>query len=267
MGIFGSIGEGIGGLVGPLSPKGAIRGAEKFQRDATQLGIDESRRAREQARADSEPFRQSGTAGLKGLSSLITDPAAQKRFLASNPFYKTLADETQKNLFNQQAAKGKFGSGGTATGLQSSLTKLGNNLLSQAIGQRFNSAVLGANAAAGQATGTLTTASTISDLLTQGGNSAAAGVIGQQNATTNRNRQLATTAASIFASDRRVKRDIKEIGTYKDIPVYSFKYIWDDEEEIGFMAQDVQEIHPNAVMEIDGILHVNYSEVFNGYQS
>lgn len=71
----------------------------------------------------------------------------------------------------------------------------------------------------------------------------------------------AATIASLFASDRRVKKDIKQVGELdNELPVYSFKYKGDDRTQIGLMAQDVEKENPGAVHEIGGIKHVDYSK-------
>lgn len=59
--------------------------------------------------------------------------------------------------------------------------------------------------------------------------------------------------AALSGSDRRIKRDIKRIGTISNgLPFYSFRYIWDDAPQIGLMADEVEKVHPGAV--IDGPL-------------
>ncbi len=66
-------------------------------------------------------------------------------------------------------------------------------------------------------------------------------------------------------SDIRVKRDIKQIGEwFNGLPVYLFRYIFDPRWFIGFMAQDVEKVMPEAVVEIGGIKHVNYRIAVNG---
>jgi len=64
-------------------------------------------------------------------------------------------------------------------------------------------------------------------------------------------------------SDRRLKRDIEKIGTLDNgLNVYVFSYIGDDllETHIGLMADEVKELHPEAVKSINGYDAVNYSE-------
>lgn len=64
-------------------------------------------------------------------------------------------------------------------------------------------------------------------------------------------------SAAMMFSDRRLKKDIKYLGdgllkSGEMIPVYSFRYIWEDNSipaTIGFMADDVQKIRPDAVVD------------------
>lgn len=52
-------------------------------------------------------------------------------------------------------------------------------------------------------------------------------------------------------SDRRLKRDIEWVGVLPNgLSIYDFRYLWDDEPQIGLMADEVERVHPEAV--IDG---------------
>lgn len=60
-------------------------------------------------------------------------------------------------------------------------------------------------------------------------------------------------------SDRRIKTDIERIGTWiNGLPIYLFRFIGERLLHIGFMAQDVEQVKPEAVVTIGGIKHVNY---------
>tara|TARA_R110000824_G_scaffold81763_2_gene205344 strand:- start:4751 stop:6997 length:2247 start_codon:yes stop_codon:yes gene_type:complete len=67
---------------------------------------------------------------------------------------------------------------------------------------------------------------------------------------------------AIIASDRRVKQNISKVGVLDNgLPVYSFQYIWGGPQQIGLMAQDVEKVNPDAVLETSGgIKMVNYSK-------
>ena len=71
------------------------------------------------------------------------------------------------------------------------------------------------------------------------------------------------TQPSSFFSDRRLKHDIKKIGKTDDgLPIYKFKYKGDPSEQthVGFMAQDVEKVHPEAVGESHGYKTVDYDK-------
>jgi len=58
-----------------------------------------------------------------------------------------------------------------------------------------------------------------------------------------------TTQPAGFFSDERLKKDAVRIGeTDEGVPIYSFRYKGDDgPKQIGLMAQDVEQVHPEAV--------------------
>lgn len=65
---------------------------------------------------------------------------------------------------------------------------------------------------------------------------------------------IGSTLLSAIISDRRLKTDISVIGATLDgLPIYRFKYIGSDEWQIGLMAQDVEEVNPAAVIEVNGV--------------
>jgi hypothetical protein len=77
--------------------------------------------------------------------------------------------------------------------------------------------------------------------------------------------KVAAFAAKVlpFLSDRRAKHDIKEIGkSHNGLPIYTFKYKGDDREQthVGFMADEVEKKHPEAVGERNGMKTVDYSQ-------
>lgn len=74
---------------------------------------------------------------------------------------------------------------------------------------------------------------------------------------------LAGSAAKAFAaSDIRLKRDIERIGAMPSgLPVYRYRYLWSDDEQVGVMAQEAMQMFPDAVAEFGGFLHVNYNAI------
>jgi hypothetical protein len=83
---------------------------------------------------------------------------------------------------------------------------------------------------------------------------------------------VASTVASIASlfSDRRMKHSIRRIGKTDDgMPIYRFKYKGDENERthIGFMADEVERKHPDAVSTApNGMKRVDYSQAHKFYQ-
>lgn len=62
-------------------------------------------------------------------------------------------------------------------------------------------------------------------------------------------------------SDIRTKRDIRHVGHTNDGQrLYTFRYIDGEDTHLGLMAQEVEQIKPDAVVEIDGIKYVDYAK-------
>ena len=70
------------------------------------------------------------------------------------------------------------------------------------------------------------------------------------------------TAAAIF-SDRRLKDNIVQVGRlFNGLPVYLFNYVFMSPEVriMGLLADEVEEIHPDAVSVLDGFQVVDYQQ-------
>ncbi|TIT69117.1 MAG: tail fiber domain-containing protein [Mesorhizobium sp.] len=62
-------------------------------------------------------------------------------------------------------------------------------------------------------------------------------------------------------SDRRLKQNIRRVGTFANgLTKYAFEYIWGGGEQIGVMADEVRRFRPHAVINIGGLDVVNYGE-------
>lgn len=65
-----------------------------------------------------------------------------------------------------------------------------------------------------------------------------------------------------WLSDRRAKENITHIGNlFNGLPVYLFRYKGHPQIHMGVMAQEVEIINPEAVTEINGVKHVDYTRL------
>lgn len=69
-----------------------------------------------------------------------------------------------------------------------------------------------------------------------------------------------TAGALAVLSDKRLKKDAEVIGQIGPLPLYKFKYLHEEFTRIGFMAQDVEKIYPEAVID-KGIKFIDYSRL------
>jgi hypothetical protein len=71
-----------------------------------------------------------------------------------------------------------------------------------------------------------------------------------------------TRTTTVVASDRRLKMNIRRIGTHLlGIGIYEYDYVW-GEHAIGVMADEVRTVRPDAVIRgEDGYDRVDYSKL------
>ena len=110
----------------------------------TEKGL-EGRDTRVLDQLTSETLTGRKTPALERLTALTTDPEAQRDFIFNNPFYGAMADEAQRRLLANRAARGKVGSGGTAEALQQSLVRMGSDLLAREVDQLRTADAAGAS--------------------------------------------------------------------------------------------------------------------------
>lgn len=75
---------------------------------------------------------------------------------------------------------------------------------------------------------------------------------------------LGTGAGMVAMSDMRIKENVKPIGElWNGIKTYTYNLIGDVRTRFGVMAQEIKDIVPEAVIELDnGLLAVDYGKVF-----
>ena len=67
--------------------------------------------------------------------------------------------------------------------------------------------------------------------------------------------------ASAFISDERLKENIEKVGSYKGLNVYEYNYLWSPVKWVGFIAQEVEKIIPEAVLNVNGFKVVDYGKI------
>lgn len=250
---------GTAALVGgsALASRSANKAANK-QVAASKEAAQVQKEAGEQIRADLSPFREAGAKALPQLTGLVTDTRQQRKFIEKNPFFDALAGRATETVLQNAAAQGRVGTGGTAEALQKSLVLLGSDLLNQRITQSQNLAVLGQSAAAQQAQNTQATANQIGELALQRGNIGANEIATQGNIFQGAIGNLGQSAGLLAnLCDIRAKENIKKVGHLDNgLPLYKFNYIGDNKTHINVLAQDVEQVFPEAVIEKEGYKYV-----------
>jgi len=75
---------------------------------------------------------------------------------------------------------------------------------------------------------------------------------------------LFSLGSSFLLSDRDAKEDIVAIGSVNGLTLYQYRYIGSDEPHIGFMADEVAKVRPDAVVRgADGFDRVDYWKVLH----
>jgi Chaperone of endosialidase len=72
---------------------------------------------------------------------------------------------------------------------------------------------------------------------------------------------LFSLGSSFLYSDERLKENITRIGVANNgLPIYAYNYKAGGPTHIGFLAHEVEQLHPEAVREFDGFKAVDYSK-------
>ena len=200
-------------------------------------------------------------ANLAGQQSLAQSPVIAG--LYSQGFNRALAAAQQQQQATSQAgyALGNLGVAGQQAGLAGANAMLGAGSLEQQteqqrlsalyqqyqIGQAFpyqqTQWLAGLSSGVGSQMGSTSTGTKTEPPPNQAAQWAGAGL----------------TAAGMFLSDRRAKDDIEQIGRTNDgLPIYRFRYAGRPETQIGLMADEVEQRHPEAVAGVHGTKFVDY---------
>lgn len=124
------------GIVGDMNEEAAEKAA-RAQREGIQAGMKANAAAL-------QPYTELGKQATQRIQDIQADPAG---YIKGNELYGSLAADAERRLLANQAAKGKVGSGGTASALQEQLLNIGTGLVNTEIGNLQNQANTGQGAA------------------------------------------------------------------------------------------------------------------------
>ena len=276
------LGDTIGGITGAKQAGKAAERAGQTQAAAAEKGIEEQRRQFDALVELMAPYVTAGTGAMGQQQALIglQGAEAQKQSLQGleqSPLFQSLTQQGENAILQNAAATGGLRGGNVQAALAQFRPQALNALIEQQYGRLGGLSTMGQASAAGQASSGMQSASNIGNLLANQGAALAGGIMGKggiARQTFGDVLDIAKTVSQIAGgggggggggnifSDRRLKKNIKQIGTRADgLNVYEFDYIWGGGRQVGLMAQEVQTMYPSAISESDGYLMVDYSKV------
>ena len=240
-------------------------------RDAARRATRQQIRAEQEARAElialQQPFIDIGTRAIPQFNQFVDDPTGAD-FLEGNPLFQAAVDNANRATMNVAAAGGRVNSGGVIDELFKNYLAIGDDFVNSAFRRAAVPVEIGQNAAS-------FTGTNVSNSITREGAARAAGSIATQNARNQGASNLLNLGTRIFGlfgggsgtpppstgggwpSDMRLKENLELVGEAKGLPVYEFNYIGEEARYIGYLAQDVEKVDPDHVLEINGYLAVS----------
>ena len=256
MGMFGDIGAGIGATFGGhRSAKGFKKAEDMWQA----FDIDA-----EEAADRIDPNAKYRKKYGKELRGLMTDPDSYKETAA----HEIATKYGLKHTARQQAASG-FGTGlGSSGNAATALTQYSSDMAMRGYGDMLDRLTnLGS---AGQAAG-IAGGQMYGDMMTTRMEGITGTKIGKYNALAGADVAGHSTIGNVadmavsFASDARLKKNVRRIG--KDGPLNKYKWEWNAKaeeafglkgEDTGYIAQEVVKVMPEAVTTMKGYMAIDY---------
>lgn len=239
------------------------------------LAIAELRRQFGITQENIAPFIEAGTGALPGVIEGTTAEGLDARLarIFDTDIFGSLVEERGRAVQGGLAAGGLTRSGEGLRQIANVPTDIGLALEALLTGRSTNLATSGQNAALGLGGIGANTSQNIATLLTQQGQNTASGIIGDAQAGAAQQQQLlgaAATAASIFFSDPALKENVEKISEIGDLDLVQWDWIDDAKGTmiekcgtVGFMADDVRDIHPDCVSEFGGFLVIDYPNLLD----
>lgn len=176
----------------------AAQKAAETQVLAGQTAIEEAKAAREQSRADLQPFTQFGGGVLPKIQNLLT-PEGQVAYLGeNNPLFQAALANLNKQTTQQAAARGRTGAGDTKQNYLQNWQAAAMPYLQNQQNMLFNAAGIGQASAAGQANQSMMAGQNIGNTLTDIGAARAGGIVGAANAKAGATKDIIGGLTSIY---------------------------------------------------------------------
>jgi|GEM_PF-3356814 len=259
--VLGGVGldDTVDAFTGQAGADAAREGA-RLQTQAAMRGIDVSDAAQRRLEETLAPFVSFG--------SDLALPRAQQLFGADaatavldSPILRAIQDDAEARILAGQAARGRLDTGETSELLQDAFLRSSMGLLGQERGDILNALSLGQSSAAQQGFSGVQNANRTSDILQNIGNVQAAGGIGAAQAESQGLQNLigtGLTAATLFASERKNKRNITLTGIRSDgVRMYRYQYKWSDKWYTGSMVDE----NPHAVVDCGTYKALDYARL------
>lgn len=156
------VAAGVAAVAGVVAQDRAADKAADASQSATNSAIGEQRAARQEYQQNIAPYLGLGSSAVSRLQALNAGDATA---FTQDPGYQFAMDQALEAVRNRGAAGGNYGGGGTTSDLLRVATGLAGQQYGDFWNRQFNLAGLGQNAAAGQGSAALSTASNIGNLL------------------------------------------------------------------------------------------------------
>lgn len=194
---LGALGIGAG-LYSGNKQADAAKDAAKIQAESGQAAIEEAKAAREQSRADLQPFTKFGGGVLPQIQSLLT-PEGQAAYVGeNNPLFQAALANLNKQTSQQAAIRGRTGAGDTKQNYLQNWQAAAMPYLQNQQNMLFNAAGLGQSSAAGQANQSMIAGQNIGNTLTDIGAARAGGIVGAANARAGTTQDIIGGLTSIY---------------------------------------------------------------------
>lgn len=268
-------------LTGKSAAEAATEAAD-IQREYGEKALELQRQMYEQGRQDLMPWLTAGQESLGTLQGLMGrgefDISPETYRFEQDPYYEFIRGEGLRGLERSAAGRGGLASGATLAGLMARNQALAGQFYGQGYERARQSRMDRFNRLAGLAGTGQAQSRTLASLgqgyggqagagLTGIGNVLGAGRVGAANVKQQALGNLLGSGmqlggqlagAALIASDRRLKKNITKIGKWKSFDKYLFQYRGGNNWFIGLMADNVKQLRPDAVININGFDHVNY---------